>query len=160
MSDFDDIARRLQEERPQLSQLELDQVKQRVRRHTDRMPGKGQSMRSRIAILLMLVAGLLVSTTGAGLAVQGATGNGNAAQNQYPQEDDGGVLGEEVADEEGTVSEPDEPTQPTRQVEVGVQAGDAELPFTGLAAIPIIVLGLVMTVGGVVLRRRTGRQDA
>jgi hypothetical protein len=155
MSDFDDIARRLQEERPQLSQLELDQVKQRVRRRTDRMPGKGQSMRSRIAILLMLVAGLLVSTTGAGLAVQGATGNGNAAQNQYPPEDD------EVAEEEGTASQPDapdEPTQPTRQVEAGVQAGgDAELPFTGLAAIPIIVLGLVMTVGGVVLRRRTSR---
>jgi hypothetical protein len=51
MSDFDDIARLLREQRPELSELELDQVKQRVRRHADRTPRKGQSMRSRFAIL-------------------------------------------------------------------------------------------------------------
>jgi hypothetical protein len=157
MSDFDDIARRLEDERPQLSQLELDLVKQRVRMRADRMPRKGQSMRSRLAILLMLVAGLLVGTTGAGLAIQGATGNGNAAQKQYPDDKPGGgVLGEEVSNEDDTESTPpSQPSQPTRQVEVGVRAGDSELPFTGLAAIPIIVLGVALTVGGLALRRRS-----
>ena len=155
MSDFDDIARRLREERPQLSQLELDQVMQRARKRAQRTPGQGQPMRSRLAILFMLVAGMLVGTTGAGLAVQGATGNGNAAQEQYPEEepDGGGVLGEEVAGQGDAQSPPPETTQPTRQV--AVQAEGGELPFTGLAAIPIILVGLALTVGGLVLRRRT-----
>src|SRR5919106_6351788 len=94
MSDFDDIARRLREQRPELSELELDQVKQRVRRHADRTPRKGQSMRSRFAILLMLVAGMLLSTTGAGLAVTGFTDTDSASVAQYG-EDEGGVAGEE-----------------------------------------------------------------
>src|SRR5919106_5848131 len=95
MSDFDDIARLLREQRPELSELELDQVKQRALRRADRTSRKGQSMRSRFAILVMLVAGMLFSATGAGLAIQGSTGNGNAAQEQYPRETPGGVLGDE-----------------------------------------------------------------
>jgi hypothetical protein len=162
MSDFDDIARLLREQRPELSELELDQVKQRVRRHADRTPRKGQSMRSRFAILLMLVAGMLLSTTGAGLAIQGSTGNGNAAQEQYPEEKPpGDVLGEEDESGGGAADEEDAgaPTQAERQVAAGVQGGGGELPFTGLAAIPIIVLGVAMTLTGVVLRRRVGRVD-
>ena len=161
MRDFDDIARLLREHRPELSPMELDEVKQRVRKRADRTPGKGQPMRSRLAILLMLVAGVLVSTTGAGLAVQGATGNGNAAQEQYPGEQPPGeVIGEEeTGGGEAGGGENVTPTQPQRQVEVGVQGGGAELPFTGLAAIPIIMLGLGLTITGVLLRRRTGRAD-
>ena len=41
--------------------------------------------------------------------------------------------------------------QPTRQLE---QGGDGELPFTGLAAIPLILVGLTLLVTGAVLRRR------
>ena len=170
MTEFDDIERRLREHRPELSALQLDEVKTRVRKHADRFPRKGQSMKSRFAILLMLIAGMLVSTTGAGLAVQGSSGNGNAAVSQYPDEKPpGGVLGDEddngddngdddsagggggggVAGDEATS------TQPDRQVAAGVEGGGGELPFTGLAAIPIILLGVAMTATGVVLRRRS-----
>lgn len=51
-------------------------------------------------------------------------------------------------------------TQPTRQVEAGVQAADdGELPFTGFAAIPILIGGVALLGTGAVLRRRT-RDDA
>lgn len=42
--------------------------------------------------------------------------------------------------------------QPARQV----SAGADELPFTGYAAIPLLLLGLALLVCGLVLRRRTG----
>jgi hypothetical protein len=123
-------------------------------------------MKSRLAILLMLVLGMTMSTAGAGLAISG-TVNGNAAQTQYPPQEDGGdVLGEEdegvapegdVAPEEDS-SPPEEAAQTPRQVEAGVQStGDDELPFTGFAAIPILLLGIVLTVSGAVLRRRVSR---
>ena len=166
MTEFEDIERRLRRQRPELSALELDEVKTRVRRHADRTQGKGQSMKSRFAIMLMLVAGMLVGTTGAGLAVQGSSGNGNAASSQYPDDDPpGGVLGdEEEAGDEGAgdggdVAGDEETSQPDRQVAAGVQGGGSELPFTGLAAIPIIILGVAMTASGVVLRRRASHSD-
>src|ERR671913_2306151 len=102
MTEFEDIERRLREQRPELSALELDEVRTRVRKHADRFPRKGQSMKSRFAILLMLIAGMLVSTTGAGLAVQGSSGNGNAAVSQYPDDEPpGGVLGDEDESDNG-----------------------------------------------------------
>jgi hypothetical protein len=166
MTEFEDIERRLREQRPELSAMELDEVKTRVRRHADRMPGKGQPMKSRFAIMLMLVAGMLVGTTGAGLAVQGSSGNGNAASSQYPDDTPpGGVLGEEDegGDEAGGggggVAGEADTSQPDRQVAAGVQGGGGELPFTGLAAIPIIILGVAMTASGVVMRRRATRSD-
>jgi hypothetical protein len=176
--DFDapelrDVTERLRTERPELTALELDATKQRIlaraatpaRKRTTR----GAPMKSRLAILLMLVLGMTMSTAGAGLAISG-TVNGNAAQTQYPpQEDEGGdVLGEEdsdvgpqddVAGDEDISPQPDTAQAP-RQVEAGVQgAGDDELPFTGFAAIPILLLGIVMTVSGALLRRRVSRDD-
>ncbi len=177
MSDFDDIGRQLREQRPELSELELDHVKQRVRRRAFATPRKGQTMRSRLAILGMLVLGMLMSTTGAGLAiiamlvfgmvlstgggalaVSGFTSQqGNAAQGQYQQgvddEDDGdtGVLGE---DEDSGPAD-DEAVQPARQAEAGAQAtGGEQLPFTGFAAIPILLGGVALLASGLVLRKR------
>jgi hypothetical protein len=168
-----DVTERLRTERPELTALELDATKQRIlaraatpaRKRTTR----GAPMKSRLAILLMLVLGMTMSTAGAGLAISG-TVNGNAAQQQYPPKEDGrgDVLGEEdsgaapeqdVAGEEDTAAQPEQPAaQAPRQVEAGVQsAGDDELPFTGFAAIPILLLGIVMTVSGALLRRRISR---
>ena len=46
--------------------------------------------------------------------------------------------------------------QPTRQVESGTQGtGGNELPFTGFAAIPILLGGVALLSVGLVLRRRT-----
>ena len=175
-------------------------------------------MKSRIAMMAMLVLGLLMSGTGAGLAVSGLSSSGDASIAQYgttnavicdengdgvadsnedlngaapgcakqdvlptntsggntcdengdgiisPSEalknGCGGVQGE--TDEESApapnVDQDDAPAdresgaQPTRQVEAD---GGDELPFTGFAAIPILIGGIALLSGGLVLRRRT-----
>ena len=120
-------------------------------------------MKSRLTILAMLVAGILLSTTGAGLAVSGLATHGNAAQAQYgappPQ---GNVLGEEESGGGGggggggtkpaSTSPPAAAVQPAQQVEAG--SGN-ELPFTGYAALPVLLGGVALLGGGLVLRART-----
>jgi hypothetical protein len=153
--DHDDIVRLLREERPQASELELDRIKQRVMART---PRKGQPMRSRLAILAMLVLGMLLSGTGAGLAVQGFGDSGDdASQAQYPPKDEGDVLGEE--DTGGNLPESDdgvndEAVNDEAQVAEQVEAGDS-LPFTGFAAIPVLIGGVALIGGGLALRRKS-----
>lgn len=229
--DLQDVAELLRRNRPEATALELDgayrQVHSRVR--------KGQnSMKSRLAMMAMLVTGLLMSGTGAGLAVTGLSAQDNAAESQYVvtttpppstttrevpcdvngdgivdaaedansdapgcqpgsndvlptstngapscDEDGNGVIspseaarsgcgaveGEtnaaNPADESDTNpgSTPTKPSvdreqgaQPTRQV---AASGGDQLPFTGFAAIPILVGGMALLAGGLVLRRRT-----
>ncbi|MGH2949817.1 MAG: hypothetical protein ACRDPC_26750 [Solirubrobacteraceae bacterium] len=170
--DLEPVVERLKAERPQLTSLELDDISRRVRARAAaparRRTRRGMIMKSRLAMLALLVCGLMVSGTGAGLAIQGSSGNGNAAMQQYPEDiPPGDVLGEEdeeaPAPERDVAGEEDEvaPTpQVERQVEAGVQGGGDELPFTGLAAIPIVLVGLAMTVAGVFMRRRIGREDS
>jgi hypothetical protein len=118
-------------------------------------------MKSRLTILAMLVAGILLSTTGAGLAISGSSSRGDAGVAQYgtptptatPQ---GDVLGEEESGGNGTSNSggnaPAEETQPARQVEAG---SGSSLPFTGYAALPILIGGVALLGGGIVLRYRT-----
>jgi hypothetical protein len=160
MNEFDDVIRRLRENRPEATALELDEIQQRVRRRAAR-PERRQDMKSRLAILLMLVLGMMLSTTGAGLAIQGLSG-GNAAQQQYDEEEQsppGGVLGEDdsdsggPADESGNTGDSTTDVQPAAQVETGSDTG--ELPFTGFLALPILIGGVALMSAGIVLRRRT-----
>jgi hypothetical protein len=155
MHEFDDIVRRLRDERPQLSALELDEIKQRARKRAQ-TPRKGQSMRSRVAILAMLVLGFVFSTAGAGLAIQGFSDSGSASQVQYGplgQDDEGDVEGETESGGPEVVGQDDNgDVQPARQVEVGAQS---QLPFTGFAAIPVLIGGVALLSGGLVLRRRS-----
>jgi hypothetical protein len=154
MDEFDDISRLLREERPQASELELDQIKRRVRQRVAR---KGQPMRSRLAILAMLVVGMLMSGTGAGLAVQGFDQSGDdASQAQYPPGGEGDVLGEE--DSGGPVSPEETDTVDDAQVAQQVESGDA-LPFTGFAAIPVVLAGVALIGAGLMLRRRSPARD-
>jgi hypothetical protein len=188
MSDHDDldapdlrpIADLLHARRPQLTALELDATKQRIRARAAtparRRTTKGTIMKSRLAILMMLVLGMLLSTTGAGLAISGFSGS--AATVQYdtptpapvlprtptqavppaptqqvlPEEDTGAVAGEEAAGPND-----DNSLQPTRQVEAGTDSngGSDQLPFTGFAAIPVLLGGIALLSTGLVLRRRT-----
>jgi hypothetical protein len=199
MTEFDDVIRLLKDERPQATDLELDEIKQRVRRRAaDPSRRSSQSMKSRIAILGLLVSGMLFSTAGAGLAISGGTAQSgtNAAVSQYetptptptptpvctatPPPDNGKVSPSDVCGEGGvlpaeeenaptTVAETGTPpatdtgsgvlpaeetnAQPTRQEAAAAQT--SQLPFTGFAAIPVLLGGLALLSGGLVLRRRT-----
>jgi type VI protein secretion system component VasF len=162
MTDHDDdlqhVADRLRASRPQLTALELDEISQRVRaRAAARRRPRSAFMKSRLTILAMLVAGMLLCTTGAGLAVSGLSSSGNASSAAYPDErPQGDVLGEEESGGGGELpaeeAQPTEAAQPARQVEAG---GGGELPFTGFAALPVLLGGVVLLGGGLVLRART-----
>jgi hypothetical protein len=118
-------------------------------------------MKSRLVILTMLVLGMLLSTTGAGLAVSGLSGR-NASIAGYTTPTGGGVLGDQDTgsgtqpENNGGGNAPDTSTktQPARQVEAG--ANNSKLPFTGFAAIPVLLGGIALLSAGLVLRRRTG----
>jgi hypothetical protein len=221
MTEFDDVIRLLKDERPEATDLELDEIKQRVRRRAaDPSRRSSQSMKSRIAILGLLVSGMLFSTAGAGLALQGGDAGTNAAMTQYatptptptpppcyppgnpppgtppgtppcetptptptctptPGGDtkgkvspsdtcgEGGVLPAEEDNAPTTETAPatdsgsgalpaqttNAGTQPTRQEAAAAQT--SQLPFTGFAAIPVLLGGLALLTGGLVLRRRT-----
>ena len=144
-------------------------------------------MKSRLAILAMLVTGMLFSTAGVGLALQGGD---NASIAQYaectptpsgtvqptdtsnPQQggvngdvcEEGGVLpaeesqtpapdSETESEEGGVLPAIEEETQPQRQAAAAAET--SQLPFTGFAAIPVLLGGLALLTGGLILRRRT-----
>jgi hypothetical protein len=185
-ADLGPVINRLQAERPTASDLELGLIKQRVRGRvapSARRSRRTEFMRSRLAIIAMLVFGMVLSTGGGALAVSGFTNpSGNAALAEYGSnvggQDNGGgnngVLGEEESGGQGGVAGEGEnsPTggqgnnggvagvednaaQPARQVEAGAQGtGGNQLPFTGFAAIPILLGGVALLASGLVLRRR------
>ncbi len=152
-NDITGTASRLRDERPVATALELDSTKRRI------LARRGQRstvsfLRSRGAIVAMLVAGFAFSGTGATLAVGGLDGD-QASVAQY-----GGVspTNENSGNEPDSAVLPDESTpaadvQPSRQVAQGVQAGDSSLPFTGFAAIPVLLLGIALLTSGLVFRR-------
>lgn len=116
-------------------------------------------MRSRLAILGMLVLGMVLSTGGAGMAISGlSSADDNAAVSQYGREQpDDDVLGDEDSGGPGGQQDDNDGTQPDRQVELGAQDdGGEELPFTGFAAIPVLIGGVALFGTGLVLRKRTG----
>jgi hypothetical protein len=142
-------------------------------------------MRTRAAILSVLALGFLLSTAGAGLAVTGLQDNSQASQAQYPApaapqtpaapapapSPQSQVLGEQQQNAPAKPAAPEKnqvlpkqaqaapapaPVQQTEQVEVGAQAGS--LPFTGFAALPILLLGLALLSVGLVMRRSTGKE--
>jgi hypothetical protein len=200
MTEHDDVIRLLREGRPQATEMELDQIKQRVRRRVAASSGRKQSMKSRVGILAMLVAGMVFSTAGAGLALSSSShhnasiaqyatptptptpvctetpSGGGTSPAQTPAEctptPEGGVLPAEsgggngpagtsgggntpsggVAPAEATNTGTNTTTQPTRQE---AAATNSQLPFTGFAAIPVILGGLALLAGGLILRRRT-----
>ena len=191
--DLQPVAEFLRMNRPEATALELDAVK---RQALSRGRKGTTTMKSRLAMMAMLVFGLLMSGTGAGLAITGLSSSGDASVAQYgpPKTDEqgtlptstsggsdcdangdgvispseaaaegcGGVAGE---DDKGDTITPapatDTPTareeaaQPTRQTEA---SGGDELPFTGFAAVPILIGGIALLAGGLVLRRRTAAE--
>jgi hypothetical protein len=154
MTDLDDVIRLLRDRRPEATELELDEIKQRVLRRAAQTPRRAQPMKSRLAILAMLVLGFVFSTAGVGMAIGGLSGANSAAVSQYgptvTPTPPGKVLGEEENNNGQTTG-----LQPERQVENG---SSGQLPFTGFAAIPVLLGGIALLSGGLVLRWRS-RQE-
>ena|SRR5215217_2559825 len=169
--EFEPIVAQLRAHRPEATELELDAVKRRVRARVARPAGRrarsAEFMKSRLAILSMLVAGMLLSTTGAGLAVDGLSQSNDAAVSQYVDDNGGGgVLGEDdsnqpdngvAGENNGGGAAGENAVQPARQVESG--AGAEDLPFTGFLAIPILLGGVALLSAGLVLRRRAAHDS-
>jgi hypothetical protein len=149
---LDRIAERLRDERPSLTPLELDRMKTSVMRRVSGRPPRRSVLRARIAILAALVLGMSFSTAGAGLAITGfAEGGGQAATVQYDNDDKGGkVLGGQTGgDDSGGGGD----VQGAQQVVVN--SSGSGLPFTGFAAMPLLLLGVGLLTAGVVGRRVT-----
>ena len=116
-------------------------------------------MRSRIAITALLATGALMSTGGAAIGVTALSTTNDASQAQYgpvpkaPDRSDTLSGGSNSPTPQSGVKNATEEAaaQPARQVE----ASDESLPFTGYAAIPLLLAGLALLVCGLVLRRRT-----
>jgi hypothetical protein len=165
------VAERLRAERPTATPLELDSVKQRVLMRSRRQREAPGFMRTRGAIVVSLVLGFMLSTTGAGMAVSGFTHTGQAAQTGYPtppaptvpapttgsptgQAPSNDVLGETNTGEDTVLpagSENGNDVEAARQVQA--QSSGNTLPFTGFAAIPVLLLGLVLLSLGFIGRR-------
>jgi hypothetical protein len=151
----DALERRLRSERPELTAMQLDAIKGNVRRRVGAgglAPATfGRSfMKSRLALTMILVLGLMMSGTGATIAITGASDNGSAGVAQYGDEEgDENGNGNLAGQEQGGG---DDDTQPAEQV--AAQGDSGSLPFTGFLAIPLLVGGVALVGTGAVLRRR------
>jgi hypothetical protein len=119
-------------------------------------------MRTRFAIISMLVVGvLLTSTAGAGMALSGSSGSGSAGSAQYgapPSHHHTHLVSpasSNTAPASSNTAPPDGVVQPAQQL--ATPTGSSQLPFTGLVLIPLIILGVAMLLIGLVLRSRSTR---
>jgi hypothetical protein len=157
-ADLAATVKRLDTQRPEATELELDRVKQRVLTSARRAPTTGGFMRTRMALMSILVAGVLMSTTGGALALSGITGSQSAGDAVYPtnptvngDESSGGGGGGGTLGDEATSGTPQEVLQQAAQTESNA-SGD--LPFTGYAAIPLLLIGVALLATGLIMRRR------
>jgi hypothetical protein len=167
---MDAIEARLRRERATASTLELDELKLRAMRQAAQRQGiRGNLMKSRFALLAMIVAGLMLSTTGATLAVTASSGSGSAATHNYYHvegEDKGVAGGETLAGaEQGAPGEAprerggaggggEQPAAAREAAQAEAAGGDDTLPFTGFLAIPLLIGGVALMGTGAVLRWR------
>ena len=118
-------------------------------------------MRARFTFTSLLAAGILMTSGGATLAVSGLADR--ADEEQYGTTTTksatvpSGTLGATgVADspDESTSPSRDEGAAPTAQAPRQVaQSGGGDLPFTGYAGIPVLLIGIALLASGLVLRR-------
>jgi hypothetical protein len=206
-AELQDVEDTLRANRHEASPLELDRIKLQAIRQADQgRPSfvarqKGAFMKSRLAMMLVIAAGFMLSTTGAGLAISGSSSSGSAAGTQYTpagveehgghQNEGQGVKGaathggskcsENGGNSSGSNgagsnsgangngngncnnSEPAETEPAPAEVEVApvpaeqqaVVSSGSSLPFTGFVAIPLLIIGVLMVVGGAMLRLKS-----
>jgi hypothetical protein len=204
-AELHDIEETLRANRPETSPLELDRIKlQAIRQASQGRTSflarqKGAFMKSRLAMMLVIAAGFMLSTTGAGLAISGSSSSGSAAGSQYTpagveehgghQNEGQGVKGAAThggnkCSDNGSGSngaggnsgangngkcnntEPAEAETAPAEAEVApvpaeqqaVVSSGSSLPFTGFVAIPLLIIGVLMVVGGAMLRFKSRKQ--
>jgi hypothetical protein len=181
-------ARQLRDHRPEATMPEIERIKRRALARAGRRPRQAAwelRLRSRTAIATVLALGGLMTGAGAGLAVSGISSSGSAGIAEFgPTATQQQVLGTSTGNTTtsqqvlgtSTGSTPTSQTSPTEtsstkktstSTAAAVQAsrqvesnGAGKLPFTGYTAIPILLVGISLLVGGVLLRRRAGRSPA
>jgi hypothetical protein len=189
-AELHDIEDTLRANRHEASPLELDRIKlQAIRQAAQGRPSfvarqKGAFMKSRLAMMLVIAAGFMLSTTGAGLAISGSSSSGSAAESQYTPagvEEQGGHHSENQGvkgaatkggnDCSGNGSNAgggnsgangsncNEPAEvevaPVPAEQQAVVSSGSSLPFTGFVAIPLLIIGVLMVVGGAMLRLKS-----
>ena len=186
--ELEDIGRLMREERRQPSALELDDLKRRARRQAagrsslTPLVQKGSLLTSRLLITMLVAFGIVLSGTGATLAIApnavntGSTTSfaqygdtpppdGRVEGTQESQDPPIGVLPEGPKSGVAPTTESGEAPRVQTAVDRGgtprlqavrqqAEQGEEQLPFTGLAAIPILLAGIGLLASGLVLRRR------
>jgi hypothetical protein len=183
--DLDELTARLRRERPDMSDDAFARVHDRVvaqapqRRRTPRT-----SLATALLIATGLiftgggaslaVSGLASDTTAVkaqyappatppapGVTVQGGTATSPAPTPTTTTDDgdDVGVQGETDTSPDpslgGSAGEQDQQAAQSAPQQVVASSGGDELPFTGFAAIPIVVIGAMLIAAGALLRRRS-----
>lgn len=171
-AEFDGVVAQLRADRSELTPLELDQIKLEARNRAARRPRftnqreKTQVMRTKTSILAVLVSGIVMSGGGVALGVDGLAGSDSASQSQYKVKpigthSNGGptVLGASQTRPKSTAptsgTQGAQVAQPTAQRSL---SGSQGLPFTGYAAIPVLLIGLALLGTGVMMRRRSSSE--
>ena len=177
------VARTLEEQGPRLTEPELSALKRRVPGPATSRGRirRGGVTRSRAVIVALLATGGLMTSGGAALGISALSTDLTARSAQYGQPSPGqgqaqgqgqqgagtlgsGTAGESVAQQGGAAEEGQAPeggvsrseaaaeAQPSRQLEA---SGSDELPFTGFAAIPMLLIGIALLATGLVGRSRS-----
>ena len=165
-ADLADVAERLTQDAPRMSALELDELKRRVttRGARNATHQTRSIMRARFTFTSLLAAGILMTSGGATLAVSGLSDTDNAGVEQYGTTTaksvtvPSGTLGATgVADtpsDDNVSPSQDDGAAPVAQAPRQVaQSGGGDLPFTGYAGIPVLLIGVALLASGLVLRR-------
>lgn len=164
-AEFDGVVERLHAHRAELSPLELDRIKTTIKREK-------AHMKTRTSILAVLISGIVLSSGGVALGVSGLASSDSAGNAQYQVKTQGaggsGGNGPTVKGASATrpptsgtagvsASSPTAVAQPTAQQSLDT---GSSLPFTGYLAIPVLLIGLALLGTGVMMRRRTARDQA
>ena len=84
-SEFDDVVRRLRDNKPEANALELDRMKLRAKSNSTSSKMKGSTLRTRLMVALGTLA-LMAGGTGGVIAKNGnGKGKGSASKSQYPK---------------------------------------------------------------------------